>query len=194
LSKGAIMAASATIWPFEGTKLAVLADCHIHLGGGPEFPGVLLDLLRTESPDLIVTLGDMGEAAGLDQLALIAPVVGVRGQDDSDDPRTDNALLRLCAGRYDLGCVFDATAVGLALSNQPFDPAPDARAVSKRLFGVHVDVLLHAATHRAEEAKFGNGSALNPGSAVLPGDGAEATFLLLNVSDAGVHGRVMTLD
>src|SRR5215467_5287848 len=89
------MASSPTVWPFNGTKVAVLADCHIHPGGGPAFPPALFEILDAEDPDLIVTLGDMGEPAGLDELSEFAPVIGVRGQDDSDDPRTDNKLLLL---------------------------------------------------------------------------------------------------
>ncbi|HEY8002776.1 MAG TPA: metallophosphoesterase family protein [Phenylobacterium sp.] len=172
--------------------MAVLADCHIHPNGGPAFPNVLLDALAAEDVDLIVTLGDMGEAAGLDQLADIAPVIGVRGQDDSDDPRTDQKYLRLTTGRYDLGCVFDAKAAGLATTVHPFDQASDFGEVSRRLFGVYVDVLLHASTHKAEEGSLGwRGSALNPGSAVLRAEGCEASWLLLNVSEEGCFGRIV---
>jgi len=186
------MASSATVWPFEGTKLAVLADCHIHPGGGPAFLEALLDAIAAEDVDLIVTLGDMGEAAGLEQLAELAPVIGVRGQDDSDDPRTDQKFLRLTTGRYDLGCVFDAKAAGLATTIDPFDQTPDAVEVSKRLFGVYVDVLLHASTHKAAEDRFGaKGSALNPGSAVLPAEGCAPTWLLLNISESGCYGRIV---
>src|SRR5690348_15753482 len=157
--------AKPTIWPFAGTKIAVLADCHIHPGGGPAFPPALFERLDAEDPDLIVTLGDMGESAGLDELAEFAPVIGVRGQDDSDDPRTDNQVLLVKSGRYDIGCVFDAEAAGLLGCKEPFTPVADVWAVSQRLFGVDVDVLLHASTHRPDEAGFGKGSALNPGSA-----------------------------
>jgi predicted phosphodiesterase len=186
------MASSATVWPFKGTKIAVLADCHIHPGGGPAFPDALLEALSSEDVDVIVTLGDMGEAAGLDQLAEIAPVIGVRGVDDSDDPRTNQKFLRLKTERYDLGCVFDAKAAGLAQSVDPFDQAADFAALSKRLFGVYVDVLLHASTHKAEEGHLGpRGAALNPGSAVLPAEGCEPTWLLLNVSPDGCYGRIV---
>jgi putative phosphoesterase len=177
---------------FEGTEIAVLADCHIH-AGGPQFPPALFDQLA--GVDLIVTLGDMGEASGLDQLAAITPVVGVRGQDDSDDPRTEARLMVLKSGRYDIGCVFDATAAGLASSSDPFVTAQHGAQVSTELFGVHVDVLLHAGTHKPDEAQFGpRGSALNPGSAVLPAEGAKPSFLLLKVTPEGCFGRIIGLD
>ncbi len=183
---------AASVWqlPLEGVNLAVLADCHIHDGGA--FPPELLSQL--EGVDLIVTLGDMGERSGLDMLERIAPVIGVRGDDDEDDPRTQRDLLRLNRGRYDIGCVFDARSVGLASSVDPFVAAPFAKDVSQRLFGCYVDILLHAGSHRADEAKFGpSGSALNPGSALLPADGSAPSFLSLKITDDGCYGRMIGL-
>lgn len=184
-------AMAAAVWelPIEGVNLAVLADCHIH-AGGPAFPPALLSQL--EGVDLIVTLGDMGERSGLDTLEQIAPVIGVRGDDDEDDPRTQRDVLRLNRGRYDIGCIFDARAVGLASSVNPFIAAPDAKAVSQRLFGCHVNILLHAGAHRPDEARFGpSGSALNPGSALLPAEGAAPSFLSLKITDDGCYGRMI---
>ena len=68
----------------------------------------------------------------------------------------------------------------------------DAAQVSRRLFGCHVDILLHAATHKADEAEFGpKGSALNPGSAVMPSEGERPTFLRLKVTADGCFGQVI---
>ncbi|WP_337187345.1 metallophosphoesterase family protein [Phenylobacterium sp.] len=182
-----------SVWRLKGpgTNLAVLADCHIH-EGGPQLPSALFP--RLQGADLIVTLGDMGDAYALDQLEEIAPVIGVRGRDDADDIRTRRDVLRLEGEGYDIGCVFDAQAAGLAVSTDPFVAASDAAEVSHRLFGRHVDILLHAATHRADEAKFGaKGSALNPGSAVMPSEGERPTFLRLKVMAGGVFGQVIRL-
>ena len=182
------MADSVWRMPADGANIAVLADCHIH-EGGPQFPEALFP--RLQGVDLIVTLGDMGDVSGLDQLQEIAPVMGVAGRDDAPDLRTRRQLLVLKNGRYDIGCVFDAKLAGLAYSSGPFMPADDALEVSRRLFGCVVDVLLHASTHKAEEAKFWNGSALNPGSAVLPAEGARASFLRLKVTDDGCYGQIV---
>ena len=168
---------------FEGTEIAVLADCHIH-EGGPQFPAALFDKLA--GVDLIVTLGDMGEASGLDQLAAIAPVVGVRGQDDSDDPRTANSALLLTAGGLDIGCVFDAAAAGLATSSDPFAAAPEFDSAAIAAFGRPIRFLLYASTHKAAPGRCGEaGLAANPGSAVLPADGARRSFLRLSFTLAG---------
>jgi len=188
--------AKPTVWPFDGTKIAVLADCHIHPGGGPAFPPALFERLDAEDPDLIVTLGDMGESAGLDELAEFAPVIGVRGQDDSDDLRTDNQLLVLDGGLHVIGCVFDPKAAGLVTSADPFAPVDDVGAVSARLFGRRVNFLLYASTHRAADptSEHGDVLALNPGSAVLPAEGAGPTFALLTAGDHSIGWEIVELD
>ena len=166
---------SAKVLTFDAGVVAVLADCHIHPGGGPEFPAHVLAALS--DAHLIVTLGDMGESAGLDQLEEIATVVGVRGEDDGDDPRTDRPALLLNIGGKRIGCVFNATAAGLATSSEPLTPAADFADACRRLFGTEVDVLLHAGTHRAATDAIGaQGVALNPGSANLPAERAAPTF------------------
>lgn len=175
----------------EGTNIAVLADCHIH-EDGPQFPPELLQ--RLQGADLIVTLGDMGAKAGLDRLQEIAPVLGVRGHDDADDMRTRRDVLVLAEGRYRIGCVFDAVAAGLAESSDPFVASDDVVEVSRRLFGSRVDVLLHAGTHKADERRFGqSGSALNPGSAVMPAEGHSASFLRLKVTEDGCFGQIIRI-
>jgi putative phosphoesterase len=186
------MAASPMVWPFDGRHVAILADCHIHPGGGPSFPEALFEAL--EGADLIVTLGDMGEAAGLDQLAEIAPVIGVRGQDDSDDPRTDSTRLVLAGDDITVGCVFDAVAAGLATSSDPFVPAPDFAAAAERVFGRPIDVLLMASTHRPGVAQAAGCQVLNPGSAVLPGEGARPAFGRLSVEEGGANVWLAYLD
>lgn len=186
------MASSPMVSPINGTSVAVLADCHIHPGGGPAFPPGLFEALA--GVDLIVTLGDMGEAAGLDQLAEIAPVVGVHGQDDSDDPRTASQALVLTSGPYAVGCVFDAVAAGLAIASDPFTPRADFADAASKLFGRRIDVLLHASTHKGEVSNAGDCLVFNPGSAVLPGEGARASFVKLTADDDGVAGTVADLD
>ena len=57
------MSMQVPIEAVSARRIAVLADCHIHPGGGPEFPPGVLEALA--GVDLIVTLGDMGEAAAL---------------------------------------------------------------------------------------------------------------------------------
>jgi len=182
---------TASVWrmPQSGTNVAVIADCHVRQDG-PQLPPALFP--RLQGADLIVTLGDMGERSCLDQLEEVAPVLGVRGADDADDLRTGRSELVLEGEGYRIGCVFDAKAAGLATTSEPFVESDNAADACQRLFGGPVDILLHASTHKASEAKFGaKGSALNPGSAVLPAEGAKPTFLRLKVTSEGCYGQVV---
>ncbi|HET6970040.1 MAG TPA: metallophosphoesterase family protein [Phenylobacterium sp.] len=186
------MANGVRTTPFLGKTFAVIADCHIHPGGGPQFPPIVLAALQ--GVDLIVTLGDMGDVAGLEQLDAIAPVVGVRGEDDEEDPRTSSPFLLLTAGDLAVGCVFDAVAAGLAESVEPFTAVADPGEAARRVFGREVDLLLHAATHRPGGGAFGPaGQALNPGSAVLPAGGAGPTFAKVTLEDGRFIPEIVLL-
>jgi putative phosphoesterase len=178
------MATSPRVCPIDGQQFAVLADCHIHPGGGPAFPPDLFEALA--GVDLIVTLGDMGEVDGLDQLSEIAPVIGVRGADDSDDPRTDSSTLVLTAEGFAIGCVFDATAAGLATASDPFTPVADFALAAERLFGRPIRALLHASTHRQETVDVDGCLVLNPGSAVLPAEGARRCVLKIAAKESAL--------
>ena len=107
--------------------IVVLGDCHIHLAKGVDWPVLALDAFK--GADLFVTLGDMGERAGLDALARLAPVIGVHGRDDEDDPRTAPTLRVLEAGGLRIGCVFDPVEAGVALQAEPpvWSPAEKLR-------------------------------------------------------------------
>jgi hypothetical protein len=186
------MADAVRTTPFLGKTFAVIADCHIHPGGGPQFPPIVLNALQ--GVDLIVTLGDMGDVAGLDQLDAIAPVVGVRGEDDEDDPRTSAPVLVLTAGDLAIGCVFDAKAAGLAETVEPFVAVADATGAARRVFGREVDLVLYAATHRPGSGVFGpRAQALNPGSAVLPAGGAAPTFARVTLEEGGFTPEIVLL-
>ncbi|THD74471.1 MAG: hypothetical protein E7812_19340 [Phenylobacterium sp.] len=176
---------------FEARTIAVLADCHIHPGGGPDWSEAVLQALA--GVDLIVTLGDMGEAAGLDRLARIAPVVGVIGADDQPDPRTAETLRRLSIGGLSLGCVFDPAAAGLAASTEPFAPADDWPAALEAAFGGPVDALLYASTHRPAAAEIAGRWAINPGSALLPAEGSTPAFARLSFAGGRLACEIVAI-
>jgi putative phosphoesterase len=169
--------------------VAVLADCHIHPGTGPDWSASTLAALA--GVDLIVTLGDMGEAAGLERLAAIAPVMGVRGFDDSDDPRTAVALRALRLGDQVLGCVFDPQSAGLSAAKDPI-AVTDGWAAADAAFGGRMDVLLYASTHKPAVDRIDGRLAVNPGSATLP-DGVRPAFAKLTVADGAVDAEIVFL-
>src|SRR5260370_40352147 len=102
---------------FHPPAIVVLGDCHIQPAKGVDWPVLALDAFK--GADLFVTLGDMGERAGLDALARLAPVIGVRGRDDEDDPRTAPTLRVLEAGGLRVGRGLDPGEAGLALPAGP---------------------------------------------------------------------------
>jgi putative phosphoesterase len=177
------------VTPIDATRIAVLADCHIHPGGGPDWSEAVLAALA--GVDLIVTLGDMGEAAGLDRLGAIAPVIGVRGADDGDDARTAFQARTLESGNVRIGCVFDAVASGLAGETNPFMPTETWKEQIGVLFGGPIQVLLHAATHRPYLGNMEGILLINPGSALLPAEGSEPSFAVVGLDGEGVDAAIV---
>lgn len=175
----------------EARELAILGDCHIHLDKGLDWPPAVLRAVS--GADLIVTLDDMGDASGLDRLAALAPVIGVRGRDDGEDARTATALRVLQLGSVRIGCVFDPMDHGLARHADPFTPLAGWTATASALFGGPIQVLLHASTHRAAVAELDGILIVNPGSAVLPADGASASLAVLRIGDSHAEAEIVAL-
>lgn len=168
--------------------IVVLADCHIHPGQGSVWSPVALNLFK--DADLFITLGDMGEKAGLDTLASIAPVIGVRGRDDDDDPRTAAGIRVVEAGHLRIGCIFDPIEAGIALQTDPPIWAPAERLV--QAFGGPVDALLWASTHAPSIERIGSQWRLNPGSATLPGKHGQPSFAKLTVADSALEAAIVS--
>ncbi len=178
-----------TLARFDAHKVAILGDCHIHPGKGLDWPATVIRALA--GTDLIVTLGDMGETRGLDRLAAFAPVIGVRGWDDGQDVRTDAALRALQLGEVRIGCVFDPTEHGLASQAQPFTPMPGWKVTASSLFEGPIQVLLHASTHRAHVTEMDGILIVDPGSALLPADGATASLALLSIEGRKFEAEIV---
>ncbi len=177
---------------FAVRRIAVLADCHVHPGGGPDWTPAVLEALG--GVDTILTLGDMGESAGLDRLAEIAPVTGVAGMDDQPDPRTELGARCLEVAGQAVGLIFDPKAAGLAVSLEPFVPAPGWRDRAAALFGRPIDILLHASTHRPAISQVDGVLVVDPGSALLPAGqelGARGAFARLVVGAAGLTAEIV---
>lgn len=171
------------------TRIAVLADCHIHPGGGSDWNESILAALA--GVDLIVTLGDMGEAIGLERLAEIAPVKGVMGADDQQSPHTQGRSRLLSIDGVSIALVFDPVAEGLATSKDPLQlVSPQARAAK---LGGEADVLLWASTHVPDIGRENGVLTLNPGSATLPDGGAAPSFGRLTVANGQTVPEIVSL-
>jgi putative phosphoesterase len=171
------------------TNIVVLADCHIHPGGGPNWADATLAALA--GADLILTLGDMGEAVGLEPLAAIAPVQGVMGADDQPGSYVQGRTRLVEVGDVKIACVFDPVAEGLASSKEPLKLAsPEARAT---VIGGEADVLLWASTHVPDVGHQDGVLTVNPGSATLPDKGSAASFARLTVAAGKVSAEIVNL-
>ncbi len=176
----------------DARRIAVLADCHIHPGAGIVWPSAAIAALA--GADLIVTLGDMGEASGLDALAAVAPVIGVRGEDDGEDARTAPRARVIEAQGVRIGAVFDPMAAGLATYKEPLVAVDDGGAARTRLFGGAVDVILYASTHDPQVHPFEGTLWVNPGSVTLPNGkdrGEPGAFAWLALDAGGATARIV---
>jgi putative phosphoesterase len=162
------------------TTIIVLADCHIHPGGGPSWSEAALAAFS--GADLFLTLGDMGEASGLEALAALAPVKGVLGEDDQPSRFADGRIRLVEVDGVGIACVFNPVAEGLAISKDPLQLASPAARVAK--LGAAADVLLWASTHVPDLGRHDGLLTVNPGSATYPDGGTAASFARLTV-DAG---------
>jgi putative phosphoesterase len=182
---------SASMPPIPVTRLGIeariglLADTHCHEPDAGDLPASVLDAFR--NADLVIHLGDMGDAAVLDRLATVAAVVATRGR---DDPREDHRIAPnsrvVEAGGLVIGAVFDLAAAGLGLveGDRLSFPAGLPDELLRRVFDRRVDVVAFGATHRDVIAHHGGVLLVNPGSATLPaprGGAARRTAAVLEV-------------
>lgn len=65
--------------------IGVLADTHIFPGSRRRLSPEVLDLFRRAGVGLILHAGDINDQMVLDELAMVAPVLAVVGNNDSDD-------------------------------------------------------------------------------------------------------------
>jgi hypothetical protein len=175
--------------PIDARTIVVLADCHIHPGGGIDWPPATLEAFA--GADLFITLGDMGERHGLDALGRIAPVVGVRGVDDQPDPRAADKVRLFDVGGVAIACVFDPVDAGAATAKDPLQPTQDGAL--PRVFGRPAAVVLWASTHKPAIADLDGVLWVNPGSATLPGDGAEKSFARLQIENGTARAEIVTI-
>jgi putative phosphoesterase len=153
----------------DRANIGLLADTHCHAPGASDLPQAVLDAFR--GVDVVVHLGDMGDATVLDRLATVADVVATRGRDDPpEDPRIAASVRVIEAGGLVVGALFDLATAGLASVDgdrldfgDGFSPE-----LLQRVFGRHVDVVAFGATHRDVVAFHRGVLLVNPGSPTLP--------------------------
>jgi putative phosphoesterase len=179
----------STFHATDAKTIVAVADCHIHPSGGVTWTDDALNAFM--GADLIITLGDIGEAIGLEVLAKIAPLVGVRGADDADDSRIGVKTRVLEVQGVRIGCMFDPVESGLAKMKDPLTGLSNAAGADA--FGGPVDVLLWASTHKPSVERADDQLRVNPGSPTLPDGGAARTFARLTFADGSVDARIIAI-
>ena len=159
-------------------RIGVIADNHSRTTDGSDVPQAVLEAFM--GVDLIVHCGDAGSWGGLDRLASIAPVVGVRGghNGDGDDTRISGQTRVLELEGLRVGVVHDFVQRGvLAQAHPAMKPATDdTKAAIETLFGGPVDVVLYAGTHVPRIGAFGGMLMVNPGSPTIPLDRSKGSL------------------
>ena len=172
----------------RGARFGVVADAHIHTGKTPSFPDKLMEVFA--GLDGIIALGDMGEAAGLDQLERCARLYAVRGEDDQDVQRASEVARLFSVDGVHVGVLFDGVKNGLFASSDPLSLNASFRERLAERFGRSPDVLLCASTHKALVASYGGTLIVNPGSPTLADT---PTVASVHIADGLVRVEINTL-
>ena len=133
--------------------IGVIADTHIYAHSSREIPVQVFDLFRRAGVGLIVHLGDINTSWVLDELAEVAPVLAVVGNNDEDELQDSlPERIRFTVGKHTFGAVHG-------------DGGRSAKDQVKRAFGGKVDVAFFGHSHVPFMDDFKGTTLFNPGSA-----------------------------
>ncbi len=133
--------------------IGVIADTHIYAHSKRIVPPPVVDLFRRAGVGLILHLGDVNSAWVLEELAALAPVLAVVGNNDDDE--LQDALpttLRFRVGKHRFGMIHG-------------DGGRSAKDQVKRSLGGRVDVAFFGHSHIPFMEDFKGTVLFNPGSA-----------------------------
>ena len=134
-------------------RIGVIADTHIYPGSRRQVPDQVIELFGRAGVDLVVHLGDVNTRSVLDDLAQIAPLIAVHGNNDDDElavilPRTT----RFTVGEHRFGVVHG-------------HGGRSARQVAREAFAGKVDCVLFGHSHQPLIEQVNDLVMFNPGSA-----------------------------
>lgn len=134
-------------------RIGVIADTHIHPRSRRQLPEAVIGLFQRAGLDLIVHLGDVNTRSVLDDLAHIAPLIAVHGNNDDDElttilpRRTDFTV-----GRHRFGAIHG-------------HGGRSARHVARDTFAGEMDCALFGHSHQPLIEQVDDLVLFNPGSA-----------------------------
>ena len=154
------MASEMSFEVVDARRIGFLADTHWRKPDGSDLSQQLIDALS--GADLIVHLGDVGQAAPLARLGAIAPVMAPK--------KGETRVIE--ANGVRIGFTFDIAkaGIGAAVDEKGLKlPEPIGEALTSKL-GHRVKVFAFAGTHIALSEERGGVLFFNPGSPTLPSD------------------------
>jgi putative phosphoesterase len=152
-------------------KIGVISDTHGHLDSSVAriFAGV----------DHILHGGDIGSHAIITELAKIAPVTAVLGNNDSGLEFRETEIAELAGRKF--------------LVHHIVAPNSPAGVIRGRIESEQPDVVVFGHTHRPFCGQIGNVLYFNPGYAGRPRFALERTVALLEVDGNGLRSRFIRL-
>ncbi len=134
-------------------RIGVISDTHIYTSSRREVPSQVFDLFRRASVSQIVHLGDVNAAWVLDELAKVAPVLAVYGNNDDDELTSILPLsLQFRIGKWEVGAIHG------------FGGQSAREVVTERFAGV-TDLALFGHSHIPYLDRVNDTILFNPGSA-----------------------------
>ena len=155
--------------------LGVVSDTHGYMD--PRVAPLLVGV------DHILHAGDIGKGDIINQLAQIAPITAVRGNNDRDPPESlypEEATLELGGCR-------------IYLTHQVKVPKDCSSRLMKPYCETGVHVVVSGHSHIALQRQLGNVLFFNPGAAGKRRFNVVPSIGLLEVADGQVYGRVVPL-
>jgi uncharacterized protein len=133
--------------------IGVISDTHIYTGSRREIHPEITRLFQRAKVDLMIHLGDANSRSVLEEIAEIAPLIAVPG--NNDDEELHNILsetTRMSVGKFTFGLIHG-------------HGGRSGREEALRRWGGKVDCILFGHSHKPLIEKVGTTVLFNPGSA-----------------------------
>jgi putative phosphoesterase len=159
--------------------IGVVSDTHIYRHGARRLPPEVLDLFSRFGVGLILHAGDVSTAPILAELATVAPVIAVTG--NNDDAELHEVLpetVEFRVGRYRFAMLHG-------------HGGQTARSEARRRFAGKVDLVVYGHSHIPLIEREGETILFNPGSAADRRWGDHFGVGLIRVTDQGIEPELV---
>jgi putative phosphoesterase len=159
--------------------IGVLSDTHIYPRGARRLPPEVLDLFTRFGVGLILHAGDVNTVSVLAELAMVAPVIAVTGNNDDADLREvipESVEFRV--GRYSFAMLHG-------------HGGQTARSEARRRFAGKVDCIVYGHSHIPLIERVGETILFNPGSATDRRWGDHFGVGLIHVTASGIEPELV---